>query len=151
MHDGAVRRRRTSTTRGVWLSVGIFGLGAAIVVWRTGGLEAGIALHSVNNIAGFLLLASGVHGTTVNPKSSSSDLGTNLSSLAVTLSPPGWVLWIERLARRHRLGTLGGMLAAPAASVQSRVAQASLRRLHVPRTCATDGSSVIGECPPPPS
>ena len=47
-------------------SVAIFGFGAAFVVWRTGGLEAGITYHALNNIAAFLFLATGMYGTTVN-------------------------------------------------------------------------------------
>ncbi|MGE3194369.1 MAG: lysostaphin resistance A-like protein [Microbacteriaceae bacterium] len=97
----------------VWglLSVGAFGFGAAVIVSRTGGLEAGIALHSVNNIASFLVLASGVQGTTVNPTSGSTDLGVNLVSIAIALlTTAAWVLWVDRWAKRRALATLGGML-----------------------------------------
>jgi membrane protease YdiL (CAAX protease family) len=97
----------------VWglLSVGAFGFGAAIIVSRTGGLEAAIALHSVNNIASFLVLASGVQGTTVNPSSGSPDLGVNLVSIVIALlTTAGWVLWVDRWAKRRRVATLGGML-----------------------------------------
>ncbi|MEO8261857.1 MAG: type II CAAX endopeptidase family protein [Pseudolysinimonas sp.] len=96
-------------------SVAIFGFGAAVIASRTGGLEAGIALHSVNNIAAFIVLASGVQGTTVNPTTGSPDVATNIVSLAITLvTTVAWVFWIDRLARRRKLATLGGMLAAPA-------------------------------------
>lgn len=90
----------------VWglLSVGAFGFAAAIVVSRTGGLEAGIAMHSVNNVASFLVLASGVQGTTVNPTTSSSDLAGNLFGVALALATTAaWVLWIDRLAKRRSL------------------------------------------------
>ncbi|MEO8093918.1 MAG: type II CAAX endopeptidase family protein [Pseudolysinimonas sp.] len=97
------------------LSVGAFGFGAAVVVSRTGGLEAGIALHSVNNIASFLVLASGVQGTTVNPTASSADLAGNLLGVGIALlTTAAWVFWIDRLAKRRKLATLGGMLPAPA-------------------------------------
>ena len=50
----------------VWglLDVAAFGLAAAWITWRTGGLEAGIVMHTVNNVVLFLLLASGVLGGT---------------------------------------------------------------------------------------
>jgi hypothetical protein len=94
----------------VWglLSVGAFGFAAAIVVSRTGGLEAGVAMHSVNNIASFLVLASGVQGSTVNPTESSSDLGGNLFGVAVALvTTAAWVLWVDRLAKRRKLAIVG--------------------------------------------
>jgi len=98
------------------LSVGAFGFAAAIIVSRTGGLEAGIALHSVNNIASFLILASGVQGTTVNPTTGSSDLGVNLLGVSLALlTSAGWVFWVDRLAKRGKLATFGGMLAPAAA------------------------------------
>jgi membrane protease YdiL (CAAX protease family) len=105
-------------------SVGLFGLGAAIVATRTGGVEAGIALHSVNNIASFIVLASGVQGTTVNPTVGSDDVVVNIVALAVTLlTTAAWVFWVDRLAKRRALATLGGMVAVPAAqnSVTSAV------------------------------
>lgn len=37
------------------LSVGMFAVAAGWLTWRTGGLEAAIALHVVNNVTGFLL------------------------------------------------------------------------------------------------
>ena len=48
----------------IWglLDVAAFGLAAAWITWRTGGLEAGIVMHTVNNVVLFLLLASGVLG-----------------------------------------------------------------------------------------
>lgn len=41
----------------VWglLSVAVFAVAAAWLVWRTGGLESAIALHAVNNVSVFLL------------------------------------------------------------------------------------------------
>jgi membrane protease YdiL (CAAX protease family) len=96
------------------LSVGAFGFGAAIIATRTGGLEAGIALHSVNNISSFLVLASGVQGFTVNPTEGSDDLPTNLFGVGLALlTTAAWVFWVDRLAKRRALVTVGGMLGAP--------------------------------------
>ncbi|MGB4134975.1 MAG: CPBP family intramembrane glutamic endopeptidase [Microbacterium sp.] len=46
----------------VWglLSVATFALAAGWLTWRTGGLEAGIALHIVNNLSVFVLAAFGL-------------------------------------------------------------------------------------------
>jgi membrane protease YdiL (CAAX protease family) len=47
----------------IWVlgSLGVFALTAGIATWRTGGLEAGIAIHAVNNIGVFftVILAGG--------------------------------------------------------------------------------------------
>ncbi|MFT3887548.1 MAG: type II CAAX endopeptidase family protein [Arachnia sp.] len=42
------------------ISVAVFGLAAGILTWRTGGLEAAIALHVVNNASLYLLGAVGL-------------------------------------------------------------------------------------------
>lgn len=79
------------------LSVGVMGLGFAIVVWRTGGLEAGIAFHVVNNVVAVLLLSSGVLGTTVM-SSEGSDWTAPLVQAVFTA---GFVVWVELGARRR--------------------------------------------------
>lgn len=85
------------------VDVFIFGLAASLVVWRTGGLEAGIALHSVNNVGAFLILASGVAGTTVNESETAGPIGPALSIVTMGL----WVLWMSWLARRAGIQRLG--------------------------------------------
>ncbi|MBK7821869.1 MAG: CPBP family intramembrane metalloprotease [Tessaracoccus sp.] len=42
------------------LSIAVFALAAGVLTWRTGGLEAAIALHVVNNAAIFILGAIGI-------------------------------------------------------------------------------------------
>ena len=97
-------------------SVAIFGFGAAVVVWRTGGLEAGITYHSLNNIAAFLLLASGVYGTTVNEAETASNLAeAALVIVSTLLGSAIWVAWILWLAKRRGLVRLGGRISEPAA------------------------------------
>ena len=82
------------------LDVFVFGIAASLVVWRTGGLEAGIAMHSVNNVAIFLLLASGSLGTTVNEVTAGSPVSLGISIVTMALWVPGCRGWPPRgLAR----------------------------------------------------
>jgi ABC-type xylose transport system permease subunit len=84
------------------LDVSVFALVAGYVTWRTGGLEAGIALHSANNTLAFLTLASGIGGVTATDPQSSGDPW----SLLVTVVTMGiFVFVIERLVRRRGLAT----------------------------------------------
>lgn len=79
------------------LSVAVMGAGFAIVTWRTGGLEASIALHVVNNVLSLGLLASGALGTT----QMSSEGSGPLAPLLQAVFTAGYLLWIERLAKRR--------------------------------------------------
>ena len=92
------------------VDVFLFGFAACLVAWRTGGLEAGIAYHSVNNIASFLLLASGVFGTTVNSSETAGPVGPAISLVTLAL----WVLWMSWLAPRAGVARVGAY--APPAS-----------------------------------
>jgi uncharacterized protein len=93
------------------VSVAIFGLGAAFVVWRTGGLEAGITYHALNNIAAFLFLATGMYGTTVNEAETASDGGeAAIVILSTLLGTAIWVAWILWLAKRKGITHLGGRI-----------------------------------------
>jgi membrane protease YdiL (CAAX protease family) len=91
----------------------VFGIAASIVVWRTGGLEASITMHAVNNIAIFLLLATGSLGTTVNEATAGSPVSLGISIVTMAV----WVLWITWLARRRGLARVGAAAAPPAATV----------------------------------
>lgn len=44
--------------------VGLMGIACAWLTWRTGGLEAAISLHVVNNLAVFTILSTGITGAT---------------------------------------------------------------------------------------
>lgn len=83
----------------IWgmLSVAVMGAGFAVVTWRTGGLEAAIALHVVNNVISFLLLTSGVLGTTVM----SSEGSGPLAPLVQAVFTAAYLLWVEFAARRQ--------------------------------------------------
>ncbi|WP_166864955.1 CPBP family intramembrane glutamic endopeptidase [Salinibacterium sp. ZJ70] len=83
----------------IWgmLSVAVMGLGFAIVTLRTGGLEAAIALHVINNVAAFLVLTSGIQGTTQMSSEGSGPLAP-LTQLVLTVA---YVLWVDRLASKQ--------------------------------------------------
>lgn len=49
---------------GGMIQVGLMGIACAWLTWRTGGLEAAIALHVVNNLGVLVILSTGMTGTT---------------------------------------------------------------------------------------
>jgi uncharacterized protein len=76
------------------ISVGVFAVAAGWITWRTGGLEAAIALHVVNNLGAFVFGAAGL-----------SDLnGTQvgwLGALTSSVIPIVFVLWADAAFRRR--------------------------------------------------
>ncbi|MDO4241667.1 MAG: CPBP family glutamic-type intramembrane protease [Microbacteriaceae bacterium] len=84
--------------------VGVTGITAAYLSWRTGGLEAAIALHVINNVIVFLVLSTGLLGSTSQDEQlgSGTDLVTTLTVVAViTIVEHGlYVLAIEWMWRR---------------------------------------------------
>jgi len=75
----------------------VFALVAGYVTWRTGGIEAGIALHAANNTVAFLVLASSVTGTTRNTGGEGDPISLIVSVVTMGL----YVLAVEWLARRR--------------------------------------------------
>ncbi|WP_449276869.1 CPBP family glutamic-type intramembrane protease [Leucobacter sp. GX24907] len=90
------------TTYGFWgmLSVGIMGVVAAWLTWRTGGLEAAIALHVVNNLIAFGAMSTGLGGST----DQNDDGITPIGILAQAVS---FVLFIWLTLRGFRKGRHG--------------------------------------------
>ena len=75
-----------------------FGLAASAVVWLTGGLEAAIVLHGVNNVLVFVL--AGALGDGVATESVPGGVGL----LYLLVSVPSVAAYVARRARpRHRL------------------------------------------------
>lgn len=76
----------------IWglLGVGMMGFVAAWLTWKTGGLEAAIAIHILNNIAAFAFMASGVTGDTGQVEASGGP--ELLISEAVGLSLFAWLV-----------------------------------------------------------
>lgn len=74
------------------LDVGVFALCVGVLAWRTGGLEAPIAVHVVNNVS---LLALGAFGLIDVNDTSVAWLAT-LFSCGLTLLVTATILWIEK-------------------------------------------------------
>ncbi|SFI21088.1 MULTISPECIES: CPBP family intramembrane glutamic endopeptidase [Microbacterium] len=79
-------------------SVAIFAIAAGWLTWRTGGLEAAIALHVVNNLLAFLLALAGLGDV----NDSSPGLASFFWSLVVIAAYTGAVEWMFRRATLGR-------------------------------------------------
>jgi uncharacterized protein len=80
------------------LDVGSFGFISALLLWRTGGLEAGILAHALNNVGIFVLQAPG--WSAINPNDGNESpfqLGITIVTLGV------YALLVELSARRSGL------------------------------------------------
>lgn len=71
----------------IWglLDVATFGAAAILLTWRTGGLEAAIALHVVNNIVGLAVMGTGAFGPTGITAEGGSPLGLAITILTTAL------------------------------------------------------------------
>lgn len=74
-----------------------FALVAGYLTWRTGGIEASIALHAVNNTVAFLFLASSLTGSTRNTGGAGDPISLFVSVITMGL----YVLAVEGLMRRR--------------------------------------------------
>ena len=79
------------------VDVGIFGLTAAVVTIRTGGLEAAIAAHTANNVVLFVLDALGMFSATDASGAGPLDVVPTIISSVVFL------VWVDWAARRQGL------------------------------------------------
>lgn len=79
------------------VGVGVFAIAAGWLTWRTGGLEAAIALHVVNNLLAFLLALAGL--SDVNAQSPGW-----MSLVFSTLLIGAYVAVVEWMFRRSGLG-----------------------------------------------
>lgn len=82
----------------IWgmLSVASMALVAAWLVWRTGGLEAAITLHVVNNLVGFLMMTIAFGGETKQV----AEGGSPVSLFANVLGQVLFAWWVDRDFRR---------------------------------------------------
>jgi len=78
-------------------AVGVFAIGAGWLTWRTGGLEAAIALHIVNNLLAFLTALAGLGDV--------NDSSPGLASLGFSVVLIGaYAGVVEVMFRRSRMG-----------------------------------------------
>ncbi|MGP9650263.1 CPBP family intramembrane metalloprotease domain-containing protein [Arthrobacter sp. MYb224] len=83
------------------LDVAFFAIAAGFLTWRTGGLEAAIAIHVINNVGLFLLAAVGA----VDINATQSSLSSLLTSIGFTALVTYILLWVAK--RRHIERTAG--------------------------------------------
>jgi hypothetical protein len=74
----------------------VFGLAASAVVWLTGGLEAAIVLHAVNNVLVFILFGTLGDGVATEEVPA----GVGLVSLLLTLLAMGSYVWVVAASRK---------------------------------------------------
>lgn len=86
----------------IWglLAVGLMGLTAAWVTWKTGGLEAAIAIHVLNNIAAFGFMAAGMGEDTGQVESS----GGPEALIGEVVGLAVFVWLVVRIFRKHGYG-----------------------------------------------
>lgn len=78
-------------------AIGVMGLATAWITWRTGGLEAAISIHVVNNWVAFGLMTFGLSSDTAQ-SASSGGAGSLLGSI---IGLVGYVWWVDRDFRRR--------------------------------------------------
>lgn len=83
------------------LDVAFFGAVAAYLTWRTGGLEASLALHAVNNTTIFLVVASGAAGSTSAVDIDHPATGDPISLLVTVVTMGAYAVIITFVARRR--------------------------------------------------
>lgn len=85
------------------VQVGAMGIVAGWLTWRTGGLEAAISIHVVNNLVSFLFMLSGTTGETGQPRETGADLVSVLIQ-AVTLALYAWLVLM--IFKKHELSSV---------------------------------------------
>lgn len=99
------------------LTVVVMAVGFAVVTIRTGGLEASIAMHTVNNVAAFAVMGTGMFG----PTGMTEDTGGPAGLVAQIITVGLWVAGVEWFARRNgieRLSRIGvPLIPAPPAGM----------------------------------
>ena len=96
----------TSLDPWVLLDLGAFATAAVLLTWRTGGLEAAVALHIVNNVIVLVLfiMTTGLGDAFITPDTTSSLPSTIMSvaALAITTAVLWWLAGRRGVARTTR-------------------------------------------------
>jgi membrane protease YdiL (CAAX protease family) len=81
----------------IWIDIGSLGVAGCYLAWRTGGIEAAIALHVVNNVLITLqgIVFGGLDQSYVDTETTGSISGS-LMSVAVMSIATGLLLWAAR-------------------------------------------------------
>ncbi|MFF5021998.1 CPBP family intramembrane glutamic endopeptidase [Micrococcus luteus] len=92
----------------ILLDLSVFAVAAVLLTWRTGGLEAAVALHVVNNVVviAFGTLAGTVNESFVDVETTGSPLATLVSAAVIALST-ALLLWHARRAGIARTVPVG--------------------------------------------
>lgn len=94
----------TSLDPWILIDLGAFATAAVLLTWRTGGLEAAVALHIVNNVIVLCLsiLTVGLGDAFITPETTGSPLGTVMSLVAyvVVTAAIWWLAGRRGVARR---------------------------------------------------
>lgn len=81
------------------VQVTVMGIGFAVATIRTGGLEAAIALHTVNNVGVFAITGTGMFGET----GMTTETGGPVAVIAQAVTVGLWLLVLEFFVRRNRV------------------------------------------------
>lgn len=97
----------TSLDPWVLLDLGAFAAATVVITWRTGGLEAAIAMHVVNNLIVLIIavLTTGFDDTFITPETTSDPLTTITSAVTFTITTAAiWWLAGKRGVARRTIG-----------------------------------------------
>lgn len=90
----------------ILLDLGVFGAAASLVTWRTGGLEAGIAIHAVNNVSLFVVTTTvGGYADSFVETDTTGDPVSVLWTIAIQAIAVALILWQARRAQITRVFT----------------------------------------------
>jgi membrane protease YdiL (CAAX protease family) len=89
----------------IWIDIGSLAVAACWLAWRTGGIEAGIALHVVNNLAVTFagILLGGLEESYVDTETTGSPVSATMSVVVMTIAS-ALILW---LAKRRGIAPAG--------------------------------------------